>query len=112
MMRDKTPMCFIFGEQDRASKNDSETVFKMMSGTDDGRPRSTSSTSSSRSAGPTWPARPCSARPALNVPETVTKYCQKIMADRKAIPWTEVKPEANPLAIVPLGQFGIPMPRD
>jgi pimeloyl-ACP methyl ester carboxylesterase len=108
LMRDRTPMCFIFGVQDRASKNDSETVFKMMSGTGSRPEQKLNELKPIPGTNLAGPA--LLGQPALNVPELVFKYCQKVLADRKAIPWTEVKPEANPLGLVPLGPFGVPTP--
>jgi hypothetical protein len=109
MMKDKTPMCFIFGEQDRVSKNDSDTLFRIMSGPSVRPEKKLDEVKPIRGTNLAGPA--LLGQPALAVPQTVVTYCQKVLADRRAIPWTDVKPEANPLALIPVQAFGLPIPQ-
>jgi hypothetical protein len=46
----------------------------------------------------------------LEVTPYVVNYCKKVLADRRAIPWTEVRPEVNVLNLVPVVQFGFRLP--
>ena len=48
---------------------------------------------------------------ALMVSDYIVKYLKKVMAERRAIAWTEVKPEVNLLQLIPVTQFGFRLPQ-
>jgi pimeloyl-ACP methyl ester carboxylesterase len=105
-MKEKTPMCFIFGEKDMKAKNDSDAVFRSLTG--NGAEKKFDDLHPIRGTDLAGPA--LLGQPGLEVPQYVVKYCQKVMTDRRAKPWTEVKPEVNRLEPLPLRAFGFRMP--
>ena len=105
-MKDKTPMCFIFGDKDNRAKIDSDSVFRAVTG--NGAEKKLDDLHPIRGTDLAGPA--LLGQPALEVPQYVAKYCQKIMTDRRAIPWTEVKPEVNQLQLIPMTSFGFRLP--
>jgi hypothetical protein len=106
LMRDKTPMCFVFGEKDSRSKNDADIVFKALTNPMAGRPDKNKLDKLQPIRG-TDLSGPALLQPALNVPQDVLTFCQKVLVERRAVPWSEVKPEANFLQLIPLGPFGL-----
>jgi pimeloyl-ACP methyl ester carboxylesterase len=111
VIRDKTPMCFIFGDGDRYSRQDSDTVFKVLTGPMSGTPDKHKLDDLHPIKGTTLAGPALLGQAGLNVTDYVVKYCQKVMTDRRAVAWTEVKPEANPIDLVPVPRFGFQMPR-
>jgi pimeloyl-ACP methyl ester carboxylesterase len=105
-IKDKTPMCFVFGEKDNKSKMDSDTVFRAL--TNNGTEKKLDDLHPIRGTDLAGPA--LLGQPPLEVQQYVVKYCQKIMTDRRAIPWTEVKPEVNQLLPINVTAFGFRMP--
>ncbi|HEY1376347.1 MAG TPA: alpha/beta fold hydrolase [Gemmataceae bacterium] len=110
MMRDKTPMCFLFGEKDTRAKADAETVFRAMTAKMSGRPEKHKLDDLHPIRGTNLAGSALLGQPALQVSPYVVGYVKKVMADRRAIPWTDVKPEVNTLQIVPVNLFGIRVP--
>jgi pimeloyl-ACP methyl ester carboxylesterase len=103
-IRDKTPMCFIYGDKESHAKADSEAVFQALTTKMSGRP-------DKHKLDELHPIRgtDLSGAALLGQPDVATyvgNYCKKVLTDRRAIPWTEVKPEVNFLQIVPVGAFG------
>jgi hypothetical protein len=107
MMRDKTPMCFIYGEKDNRSRNDSDVVFRALTGAMSGRPEKHKLDKMQPIRGTDLAGPALLGQPALNVSQDVLTFCQKVMTERRAIPWTDVRPDANPLILIPLGPFGL-----
>jgi pimeloyl-ACP methyl ester carboxylesterase len=107
LMRDKTPMCFVYGEKDNRSKNDSDSVFKALTAPMNGRPEKHKLDKLQPIRGTDLAGPALLGQPALNVPQDVLTFCQKVMTERRAIAWTEVKPETNILRLIPLGPFGL-----
>jgi pimeloyl-ACP methyl ester carboxylesterase len=111
VIRDKTPMAFFFGDGDRPSRQDSEAAFKVLTGPMNGTPEK-------HKLDVLHPIKGTSLNGpgllgqagALNVTDDIIKYCQKVMTERRAIAWTEVKPEANPLDLIAPQRFGMRLP--
>jgi hypothetical protein len=109
-MRDKTPMCFLFGDKDVRSRADSEVVFKMLTAPMTGRPEKHKSDDLHPIKGTDLGGLALLGQPALKVNDYVVEYVKKVIAQRRAVPWTEVKPEVNTLQLVPVTQFGMRLP--
>src|SRR5205823_3599873 len=105
-MRDRTPMCFVYGEKDGRAKADSEAVFHVLTGPMAGRPEKHKKDDLHPIRGTDLAGQALLGQPALDVSQYVVQYVRKVMADRRAIPWTETKPEVNTLDLVPVSRFG------
>lgn len=110
MIRDKTPMAFIFGDKDSQAKADAETVFRTLTSSMSGRPEKHKSDDLHAIKGTDLAGSALLGQPALNVNRYILNYVKKVMAERRAIAWTEVKPETNTLTLVNLNPFNIRMP--
>jgi len=110
LIRDKTPMCFLFGEKDTRAKADADTVFRALTAKMTGRPEKHKLDDLHPIRGTNLAGSALLGQPALQVGPYVVGYVKKVMADRRAIPWTDVKPEVNTLQVVPVTQFGIRVP--
>jgi pimeloyl-ACP methyl ester carboxylesterase len=109
-MRDKTPMCFIYGDKDTRARADAESVFRVLSGPMTGRPDKHKHDDLHPIKGTDLAGSALLGQPALMVNQYVVGYLKKVMAERRAVPWTEVKPEINTLQLVPVTQFKLREP--
>jgi pimeloyl-ACP methyl ester carboxylesterase len=109
-LRDRTPMCFIFGDKDNRARPDSEAVFRVLTGPMSGRPEKHKLDALLAIHGTDLAGAALLGQPALEVPGKVLTFVQKVLADRRVVPWTEVKPEVNVLTLVNLLPFGFRPP--
>jgi pimeloyl-ACP methyl ester carboxylesterase len=109
-MRDKTPMCFIYGDKDNKARPDSEAVFRALTGPMTGRPEKHKLDELRAIRGTDLAGAALLGQPALKVPDTLLDFVRKVLADKKVVPWTEVKPEVNVLGLVNLLPFGFRPP--
>jgi len=110
LIRDKTPMCFIYGEKDNRSKSDSEAIYRLMTGPQTGGATKTRLDVNHPIRGTDLAGPALLGQPALNVSALIVGFIEKVMTERRAIPWAEVKPETNNTGLVNLGPFNIRLP--
>jgi pimeloyl-ACP methyl ester carboxylesterase len=110
LMREKTPMCFIYGEKDSRARADAESVHRQLQAPITGRPEKHKQDNLHPIKGTDLAGPALLGQPALTVNQYIIGYVKKIMAERRAIPWTEVKPEVNTLQLVPVQLFGMRLP--
>ncbi len=104
-LRDKTPMCFIYGDKEPHARADSESVFRALTAPIGGRMEKHKFDDLHPIRGTDLAGPALLGQQSLDVSTYVVNYCKRVMADRRAIPWTEVKPDVNVLQLVPVGQF-------
>jgi hypothetical protein len=109
-MRDRTPMCFIYGDKDNRARPDSEAVFRALTAAMTGRPEKHKQDDLHPIKGTDLAGPALLGQQALGVTDYVVRYAKKVMTERRAIPWTEVKPEVNTLQLIPVTQFGFRPP--
>jgi pimeloyl-ACP methyl ester carboxylesterase len=109
-MREKTPMCFLYGDKDTKARQDAEAVFRVLTGPMTGRPDKHKQDDLHPIKGTDLAGPALLGQQQLMVTQYVVNFVKKVMADRRAIAWTEVKPEINTLQLVPVTQFGFRMP--
>jgi pimeloyl-ACP methyl ester carboxylesterase len=110
-IRDRTPMSFVFGEKDTRSKQDVDSFYRVLTGPMSGRPDKHKLDEQFPIKGTDLAGPALLGQPALNVTGHVVDYIKKVMAERRAIAWTEVKPEVNTLQLIPVTQFGFRLPQ-
>jgi pimeloyl-ACP methyl ester carboxylesterase len=110
LLRDKTPMCFLYGDKDARARTDAEAVFRVMTAPMTGRPEKHKQDDLHPIKGTDLGGLALLGQPSLGVTDYVVKFTKKVMTDRRAVPWTEVKPEVNTLQLVPVTSFGLRMP--
>jgi hypothetical protein len=101
-MRERTPMFFAYGERDVNSRNVSENIFRLMTG---GRDKN-KHTQKLDLKGTDLAGQALLGQAALGVNARIIDYLNKIMADRKAIPWSSVSHDVNPIQLISLRPFG------
>jgi pimeloyl-ACP methyl ester carboxylesterase len=104
-LRDKTPMCFIYGEKDTHAKADSEQAYRTLTQSMTGRPEKHKLDDLHPIRGTDLAGPALLGQQALDVMPYIVKYCQRVVAERRAVPWTEVKPDVNVLQPVPVASF-------
>jgi pimeloyl-ACP methyl ester carboxylesterase len=109
-LREKTPMCFVYADGDRTARMESETVYRVLTGPMAGSPDKHKLDELKMVPRTNLPGQALLGQQALGVSTEIVGYCKKVLADRRAIAWTEVKPEVNVLQLVPLVPFGFRMP--
>jgi hypothetical protein len=110
-LRDKTPMCFIYGDKEAHARADSEYVFKALTAPMSGRMAKHKFDDLHPIRGTDLAGPALLSQPALDVSTYVVNYCKRVLTDRRAIAWTEVKPEVNNLQLIPVApQYGFRMP--
>ena len=107
-MRERTAMSFIFGDKDVRSKSDSELAYRTLTGSIGPDKHKLDVLYPIRGTDLAGPA--LLGQSTLQTTDHIVNFCNKVMADRRAIPWTEVKWESNPFTLVPLQQFGFRAP--
>jgi len=105
LMRDRTPMCFIYGEKDARSRNDTEAVWRALTGPMAGRPEKHKLDVKHEVRGTDLAGAALLGQPGLGVHTTIMNFLKKVMTDRRAIPWTAVQPETNNVGLVNLAPF-------
>ncbi len=109
MIREKTPMCFLFGDKDVRAASDAQAVFRALTARVGSRPEKKLD-DLHPIRGTTLAGPALLGQPALQVAPYVVGYVKKVLAERRAITWTEVKPEVNTLQLIPVTQFGFRVP--
>jgi pimeloyl-ACP methyl ester carboxylesterase len=104
-LRDKTPMCFIFGDKEPHARADSEEVFKALTAPMTGRMDKHKLDDLHPIRGTDLAGPALLGQPGLEVTSYVVNYCKRVLADRRSTAWTEVKPEVNVLQLVPVTSF-------
>jgi pimeloyl-ACP methyl ester carboxylesterase len=101
-MRDRVAMHFVFGERDTRAKRDSEDLLRVLTSRGDRNKLD----GKLELKGTDLAGAALLGQPALNVSPMIVSYAEKVMAERKAIPWTKVDPEINKIGLVNLAPFG------
>lgn len=102
-MRERTPFYLLYGERDRGAAQTAEGVFGILTG---GRQKNRL-TQKYDVKQTDLAGQALLGQPALGVDAKIIDFLEKVLADRKAIPWGVVDHDKNPLAIVPgLKQYG------
>jgi hypothetical protein len=107
VIRDKVPMCFVYGERDRKSKDDADAVLRGLSVS--GREKHKLDTKIELK-GTDLAGQALLGQSVLNVNAQIVAHVKKVMTERKAIPWTRVQTEVNVIHLVNLRPFGFQLP--
>jgi len=102
-IREKVPMCFVYGEKDTKSVADAKTVLNAL--TAQGREKH-KLTNTIELKGTDLAGGALLGQQVLDVNVKILKYMQSVMEARRAIPWTKVDPEINKIQLVALRSFG------
>ncbi len=100
------PMLFVYGEKDRAAHTDADAVFNALAQTDRTRTERNRLTMSLDVKGTDLAGVALLGQPALGVGPRIVEFIKKVMAERKAVPWAEVRPDINRIPVVNLQPFG------
>jgi predicted esterase len=111
-LRDETPMCLIYGERDSKSKTDAEELLRALGQGAGGREKVQKLDTKIELKGTdlTGQALLAPAAASFGVPQSVVNYIDKVMSDRKAIPWADFDAASNPLALVNIRGLGLSGP--
>jgi len=103
LLRDKVPMAFVFGGNDKKAQADTTTVMNALApqGREKNKLTTTIELKGTDLAGPAL-----LGQPALLVNDKIVQYLQAVMAARRAIPWSKVDPDVNKIQLVNLQPFG------
>jgi hypothetical protein len=102
-IREKVPMCFVYGEKDTKSQADAKSVLNAL--TAQGREKH-KLTNTIELKGTDLAGGALLGQQVLDVNGKILKYMQSVMEARRAIPWTKVDPEINKIQLVALRSFG------
>jgi pimeloyl-ACP methyl ester carboxylesterase len=97
MMRERTPFYLIYGERDRGAAQTAEGVFNILT---TGRQKNRL-TQRYDVKGTDLAGQALLGQQALGVDTKIIDFMEKVLGDRKAIPWGVVDHDKNPLALVP-----------
>jgi pimeloyl-ACP methyl ester carboxylesterase len=95
-LRERTPFFLLYGERDRGAAQTAEGVFNVLT---TGRQKSKLSQKFDVK-GTDLAGQALLGQPALGVDAKILDFMEKVLADRKAIPWGLVDHDKNPLALV------------
>lgn len=103
-MREDNPMCFIYSERDKQSKTDSEELLRALMQGSAGREKIHKLDQKIELKGTDLAGQALlgPAADALGVRQSVVAYVKKVMAERRAIPWSLFETAGNPLQLVNL----------
>jgi pimeloyl-ACP methyl ester carboxylesterase len=96
-MKERTPFYMIYGERDLGAKRTADSVFDSLT---TGRQKS-KLTQKYDVKGTDLAGQALLGQQALGVDAKIMDFLEKVLADRKAIPWAVVDHDRNPLALVP-----------
>jgi hypothetical protein len=105
-IRDKVPMAFVYGEQDQRARNDTDTVMRLLSASASGKVERHKLDTRIDIKGTNLAGTALLGQPGLGVNQKAIEFVKKVMAERKAVPWTKVDPEVNKLTLANLAVFG------
>jgi pimeloyl-ACP methyl ester carboxylesterase len=111
-LRNENPMCFIFGDKDQKAKGDAFDLLRALAQGSGGRDKLHKLDTNIELKGTDLASQALLAPAAASfgVPQSVVAYIKKVMADRKAIPWSDFDSASNPLALVNLSALGLSAP--
>jgi hypothetical protein len=96
-LRERTPFYLIYGERDRSAQQTAEAAFNLLTS---GRTKNRL-TQKYDVKGTDLPGQALLGQQAFGVDAKIIDFMEKVLADRKAIPWSVVDHDRNPLALVP-----------
>jgi hypothetical protein len=105
-IRDKVPMAFVYGEQDQRAKNDADTVMRLLNTSTSGKVERHKLDTRYDIKGTNLAGTALLGQPGLGVSQKAVEFVKKVMAERRAVPWTKVDPEVNKLTLANLAVFG------
>lgn len=108
-LRDSTPMCFIFSEQDPTARADAQHLFDVVSRPPDGR-RDKHKLDAKVAVKTRLSGEQLLAQSGLKVTDTILEYVDKVMKDRKAVPWRELRLNEQTPVTVLLSRYGVGVP--
>jgi len=101
-MRERTPFYLIYGERDRGAAQTAEGVFNILTS---GRQKSRL-TQKYDVKGTELAGQAMLGQQALGVDTKILDFMERVLAERKAIPWGIVDHDKNPLALISLKAYG------
>jgi hypothetical protein len=101
-IRERTPMYIVYGEKDATAKQTAENVFRVLT---TGREKN-KFTQKYDVKGTDLAGQALLGQPALGVNAKIVEFVDKVVADRKAIPWGSVSNDENPLQPISLRSYG------
>jgi pimeloyl-ACP methyl ester carboxylesterase len=105
-IRDKVPMAFVYGDQDRQAKLDADTVWNLLNARGAARTERHKLDTRIDIKGTNLAGTALLGQPGLGVNGKVIEFVKKVMAERKAVPWSKIDPEINKITLANLGLLG------
>jgi pimeloyl-ACP methyl ester carboxylesterase len=109
-LRDETHMCMIYGDRDLKAKADADELLRALGTGGRDKVQKFEPKIELKGTDLSGQALLSPAAASFGVPLTVVNYIDKVMSDRKAIPWSDFDSASNPLALVNIRGLGVSAP--
>jgi hypothetical protein len=104
LMREKTATLLIYGERDTAAKQTADNVYRALTS---GREKASKFTQKYEVKGTELAGQALIGQTGLGVSAKVIEFTDRVLTERRAVPWASVAHDENPLRYVPnLGRMG------
>lgn len=108
-IREKVPMCFFYGEENAGEAATANNLYTHLIKKEGGRDK--------HKLDEKWPlpktklgGQELLSQADLRMPERILLFLEKVLAERKAIPWTELNVRQQAFQLVPLTKYGFNVP--